>query len=174
MEGTQNLAFLFSPNHEWIEMSWTLSSEYIQPVSAFPQPRLAAWWHVTALLFPLLLGLSFCHHLLLLFIPLPAIPAFLQPPAFSDLVGDAATSFALSLLVLPVPGCLQTCVLVPSDLESVLREGPVWLVPQAWFVCNALARQSSSQHGVMRVFPVWGCLFFLQLQHLTLFANGDS
>lgn len=62
--GTQNLASAFSPNQEWIGMSWTLSGEYIQYIPAFPQPRLAAWWHVTALLFTLLLGRSFCHHLL--------------------------------------------------------------------------------------------------------------
>lgn len=33
------------------------------------------------------------------FILLPAIPAPLQPPAFSDPEGEAATSFALSLLL---------------------------------------------------------------------------
>lgn len=50
----------------------------------------------------------------------PASPVSLQPPALADLVEDVLTSFALSLLLLHMPGYLQTYALVPPEFNVFL------------------------------------------------------
>lgn len=152
-------------------MSWTLSGEYIQHVSAFPQPRLAAWWPCSLLCFWVCLSAStFCSCSFSLLV----IPASRQSPALSDPVGNAATSYALSLLLLPVPGCLWTCVLVPSYLRDC-AEGRASLAGATSPICVQSSGQAELEPAEgYECVPSVGLPFLLQLQHLTVFANGDS
>lgn len=67
-------------------------------------------------------------------------------------------AFSLSLLLLPVPGCLQTCALVPSYLRDC-AEGRTSLAGATSSICVQSSDQAELK-PVQGVLPVWGCLFF--------------
>lgn len=85
--------------------------------------------------------------------PVPASPASLQPPASAGRVGDASTGFAWSfLLLLPVPGCLQTYVLVPSNLNICVEQKG----QSGWGRKRVLPGRACHQRRAIRVFTRCG------------------
>ena len=147
-------------------MSWTQSGEYLQLLSA----SLGQGWLPGGVLQP---SSSHCFGVCPSAIffccsstPVPASPASLHSRTFSGLVGNAATSFASSLSLLPVPGCLQTYVLVPSDLHvCVEQKGQSGWCHKRILRATLTPGRACCQRRAMRVFTVQGCPFFLQLQH---------
>lgn len=71
-------------------------------------------------------------------------------------------------------GCLQTCILVPSDL-GVCAEGRAGLAGATSLTCVQSSGQAELEpaQGYESV-PSVGLPFLLQLQHLAVFAKGDS